>query len=631
MKKIRLTNNLLALAVYIVGIFSKNVYSNTNNMLEYSYGFSNHSSLKYKKEFNSFDYVNVNAPKQGAVTLSASGLFDKFNPFSLKGEAAPAISFLMFDTLMVSSMDEEASIYGLIADGIKVENNGMNILFHINPNAQFSNKDKIIADDIKFSFETLFSYGTPAFKFLYADIERCSVINNQTISFKLKKNNPEMPILLGGMPIFSPKWLNNKNPKEFSNLTFEQPIASGPYLIDNYYQGRNITYKINPNYWARNHPVRRGMFNFNKIHFETYQDDIAKLEAFKSGAFNVLVEYRAKNWVKSYNGKNFDNKSLIKEEFRHKNGNGMQGFVFNIRKSIFKDIKVREALTLALDFEWMNKQLFYNSYTRLNSYFTNTSYAATIEINSLEKEYLFKAGLNQQDIEKFKLPNTYPSFKSDIGIKNNDFEHKDKEFSALVLRNNLLKAQKLLKEAGWEYKNGALRNKQNKEFIFEILDYGGSLSRVIGAYARNLNKLGIEVKQRTVDAAIYQKRLEKFDFDMISVRFPDTNSPGNELIERFSSKSRNIQGSDNLIGVDNKVIDNILSYIISSKDQKELSASTRALDRILLNEFYIIPHWYSGVHRIGYSSFLQYYKTQFPLFYSAEPWIISTWWAGLDN
>jgi microcin C transport system substrate-binding protein len=240
---------------------------------------------------------------------------------------------------------------------------------------------------------------------------------------------------------------------------------------------------------------------------------------------------------------------------------------------------------------------------------------AKTDIIPLEKEYLIKAGIT--DFSSLKLPY----------YENN----KNNKFDGLTLRNNLLKAQNLLKQAGWEYKNGALRNKENQLFSFEVLDYGGSLSRVISAYVRNLNKLGIEVKQRTVDSAIYQKRVEKFDYDMITVRFPDTTTPGNELVERFSSKSANVNGSDNVIGANNKVIDNILSYIISSKNQQELIASTRALDRVLLNEYYVIPHWYSSTHRIGYSSYLQYYKTKLPLFYSAEPWVIGTWWASVDN
>jgi len=584
--------------IYIVCIFSNNVYSTE---AKYSHGFAKYGSLKYSKDFTHFNYVNPNAPKQGQIVLSlGSSLFDKFNPFTLKGDAAPAISMLMFDTLGVSSLDEDSSFYGLIADQVLVKDN--KIVFHINEAAKFNNNDSITAKDVKFSFDTLIKYGIPTFKFLYADIIQCIVIDNNTVSFEMSKKNDEMPLLLSSLPVFSQKWLGNK---KFSDLVLDVPIASSPYLIDKYYQGRSIRYKLNPNYWAKNHPTRKGMFNFQYISFENYQDDIAKLEALKSGSFDANIEYRAKNWAKSYTGKLFEKKILVKKEFINSNGNGMQGFAFNHRRDLFKDIRVRQALSLALDFEWMNKQLFYNSYTRLDSYFSNTVYASSTPMLDLEKKYLHQAGFNPSEYEILNKPakNLLPN----------------------SLRLNLVKAQELLKQAGWEYKNGALRNKHNKIFSFEILASNDGLSRVIAAYVRNLQKLGITVTQRTMDSSIYQKRIEKFDFDMISIRYGDSNLPGNELWERFSSNSAKTFGSDNVVGVNDKRIDKLLQFVISSKNKDDLIASTRALDRILLNNYYIIPHWYSKSHRIAYRAFLKYPKV-LPLFFNAESWLISTWW-----
>ncbi len=575
---------MFVLAIHISFI----TLSHATPEVNYVHGFSYNGQLKYTKDFSHFNYVNTFAPKQGTLTLNSNSLFDKFNPFSLKGQAAPAITLLMFDTLMTSSLDEQNSMYGLIADGIRIEKNGLRITFHINPNARFSNQDAIQAQDVKYSFDTLIKEGAPTFAFMYADIQNCRIIDTHTIEFNLKQSNKEMPILLGSLPIFSSKWVHNKI---FSKLNFDIPIASGPYLIDTYYQGRSITYKLNPQYWAKNHATRKGMFNFERIRFEVYQDDVARLEAFKAGNFDAIVEYRAKNWAKAYTGKLFAQKKLIKQNFTHQNGNGMQGFAFNIRKDIFKDVRVRQALSLALDFDWMNKQLFYNSYIRLNSYFTNTPYSANI---GHAGNMVNSANLNNID-------------------------------AALQLRKNLLQAQKLLEQAGWKYKDGFLRNAQGQIFSFEILEVGESLSRVISAYTRNLNKLGIEVKERILDAAIYQKRLENFDFDMVSVRYPDTSTPGNELINRFSSKAAVTEGSDNIIGIASKNIDDILNNIVQAQIQKELIAATKLLDKTLLSEHYVIPHWYSNTHRIGYQSALKYPKV-IPLYYNAETWLMSTWW-----
>ncbi len=575
-----------------------------SNLENYNYGFAKYGTLKYDKNFKYFNYVNPKAPKQGVLTLSAgNALFDKFNPFSLKGVSAPAISTLMFDTLGVASLDEDSSIYGLIADGIRINNNNNTINFHINPQAKFNNGDDIKAIDVKFSFDNLIKNGAPTFKFLYQDIDNASVIDDDTISFKLKHKNPEMPLLLAALPVFSNKWLQGKS---LDKITLEPPIASSVYLIDKYYQGRSISYKLNPNYWAINHPVRKGLFNFKSIHFENYQDDIAKLEALKSLNFDVNVEYRAKNWAKSYTGKAFTSGQLIKQEFINHNGNGMQGFAFNTRKELFNDVRIRKALSLALDFDWMNKQLFYNSYQRLNSYFSNTIYASNPVITEKEKFYLDKAGfnLNEQIIN---------SINNNSNIK-------------YSLRENLLAAQKLLQQAGWIYKNGSLRNDKNQVFSFEILEAQGGLSRVIAAYIRNLQKLGIQVTYKVLDPSIYQKRLENFDFDMVSVRYGDSNLPGNELIQRFSSKSANINGSDNIIGVNDKKIDNLLQFITSSTTKDSLIASTKALDRVLLNQYYIIPHWYTNKHRVAYRKSLHHH-VKLPLFYNAEDWVISTWWS----
>jgi microcin C transport system substrate-binding protein len=589
-------NNKYFSALILALIVSAAQAQNNNSNNSYEYGISANGKLKYTHDFKNFDYLNPQAPKNGSIVLSLGigGLFDKFNPYSLKGDSAPAIDVLMFDTLCAPSLDETASVYGLIADGIKIfpAKNPNKIIFHINPLARFNNNDKIHASDVKFSFETLIKYGAPNFKFLYADIDMNNIntkisVDDSVIEFNLKPNkiNNEMPLLLAGLPVFSSKWLANKG---FEQLTFEQPISSGAYLIEDYKAGRNINYKLNPKYWAKNHPTRKGWFNFNTIRFEVYQDDVAKLEAFKAGAFDANIEYRAKNWASNYKGSLFDNGSLIKTNFKHSNGNGMQGFAFNLRKPIFADIKVRQALALAIDFNWMNKALFYGQYTRINSYFSNTKYA-----------------YNKNN--------------------NNDNNYIEQQFN---LRQRLLKAQELLKQAGWTYKEGWLRNAKGEIFSFEILDSNGSLNRVISAYIRNLNKLGIAVSSKTVDASIYQKRLENFDFDMTTKKYGDSNYPGNEVMQRFSSTSADTTGSENIMGIKDIKIDALLAEITQAKNDSELLVAAKQLDKALIDGYYIIPHWYSDSHRVAYANHLKYPQMQtLPLYYDANSWIMGAWWS----
>ncbi|MDR5787017.1 MULTISPECIES: extracellular solute-binding protein [Caballeronia] len=571
---------------------------------------------KYPAGFKHFDYVNPDAPRDGTLVLANPNRltsFDKFNPFTLRGNPAPGLS-LMFESLTTGSSDEVSTAYGLLADDISVAPDGMSTTFHINPKARFSNGDPVTAEDVKFSFETLKSpLAAPQFSVYFGQIARAVIVDPQTIRFEFKIATREMPLLAGGIPVFSRKWGMKPDGTRipFDKIAFQKPIGSGPYLIDRYDNGRTISYRRNPDYWGTALPVRVGTFNFAHIDYKLYGDPTARLEAFKAGEYDVLVEYVARSWVRRDIGKRFDSGELIKREFPHHNGTGMQGFFMNTRKPLFKDVRVRQALDLALDFEWLNRQLFFNQYRRIDSFFVNTDLQAK-GLPSEGELAILNPLKKQLDPSVFgempRQPDTDPPGS---------------------LRANLIKARELLARAGWTYRDGALRNAKGEPFVFEILDDtggGASMEPVAAAFGRNLQKLGITMNFRTVDYALIQKRLDAFDFDMTSVRMPDVQVPGTEQVSRFGSKSADEQGSDNLAGVKSPAVDAILQKVISAQTREQLVDATHALDRVLINGYYVVPHWYSATHRVAYRNTLAYPST-LPLYYGAEEWVISTWWA----
>jgi microcin C transport system substrate-binding protein len=582
-----------------------------------AHGFALYGDLKYRQDFTHFEYVNPQAPKRGTLTLANPDRrtsFDKFNPFTIKGTAVPGLTTFVFETLLTSSADEVASAYGLLAEDVTVLDDGLAIEFRLRPEARFSNGDPVLAKDVQYSYEMLRSkFSIPAYRSLTEDVARVVVKGPRTIRYELRQRNRELPLILGALPVFSPKWGAGK---PFEEIKFEEPIASGPYLIERFAAGRTITYRLNPNYWGRNLNVRRGQFNFERVVYRMYSDDTVRLEAFKAGEFDAIVENRAKLWVKSYTGKRFRNGELTKHEFSHRNGAGMQGFLMNVRRPQFEDRRVRHALTLAMDFEWLNRQLFYDAYQRIDSWFTNSELAAVASPDGKPDA----AELALLTPLRDKLP---PEVFGPAAVA-------PTTAAPGSLRDNLREARRLLAEAGWTYRDGALRNAAGTPFRIEFLEDGGAMSRVIAAYVRNLEKLGISVTLRMTDYVLYQKRMETFDFDMASMRYPDSQTPGNELRDRFGSAAADVQGSDNMIGIKSPAVDALVNRVLRAESREELVTATRALDRVLMHHYYVVPHWYSGLHRVAYRRSLGRPAT-LPLYYTAEPWIVSTWWDAADT
>jgi microcin C transport system substrate-binding protein len=565
---------------------------------------------KYPPDFKRFDYVAPEAKKGGEIILYGLGTFDSLNPYLLKGISAEGLGTLVFESLLEKSLDEPFSMYGLIADDFYVGDDELSVTFHINPAARFSNGKPVTAEDVKFSFDTLMSKAAhPQFRVYYGDIESAEVIDRLTVRFNFKNRNRELHMIVGEIPIFSKEWLGSM---PFDEVDDVPPISTGPYLVDSYERGRFIRYRRNPDYWAKDLPVRRGMYNFDTVTYKYYKDSTIALEAFKAGEFDFFFENYSKRWARSHVGPKYDSGEILKTELKHSNNAGMQGFAMNARRSRFKDVRVRRALTLAFDFEWSNNQLFYNQYERCDSYFSNSELAA--------------AGLPQGKelalLEEFSDQLPASVFDVEWHPPTTDAEH--------TLRDNLKKARDLLAEAGWTVQDGVLKNAQGEVFEIDVLLVQKGFDRIFAPYAHNLKKLGIDMNYRTVDDSLYKRRMDNFEFDMVVTSFPQSVSPGNELMNMFHSRAAEMNGSRNLPGIADPVVDALIEKIINAEDREQLVVTAHALDRVLLHGEYLVPNWYIDAHRIAYRDKFNMPQT-LPLYFEPVSWLLKTWWAKEKN
>lgn len=554
---------------------------------------------KYKAGFKHFDYVNPKAQKGGKVKHSAIGTFDSFNPFLLKGQPAAGIGTI-YDTLMESSLDEPFVMYPLIAKAVEISPNKDWVKFYVNPKAKFQDGKEVTAEDVKFSFDLLLEKGTPRFKRYYADIKDAVVLDKYTVQFNFKRNdNKELALILGQIQVLPKHFWQDK---DFSKSDSIVPLGSGPYKVKNYKFGKYVSYELDKNYWAKDLNVNVGQNNFGEVQFDYYKDRTVTLEAFKAGEFDYRTETSAKNWATLYTGKNFDEGKIIKKELAFEKANGMQGFVFNLRKPLFKDIEVRKALNLALDFEWTNKNLFYSQYTRLNSYFANSELAASGKPSEAELKLLepFKSELPKEVFGE--------AFKSNVTKGDGK------------IRKELRTALKILKKAGWKFENKQLV-KDGKKFKFEILVRNKSFNKILNPLIKNLKKIGITATIRTLDQVAYYNKIKEFDYDMILTNYRVSLSPGNELRNYFGSKETKMNGSRNYIGIESPAVDAMIDHIVSAQKRKDLVTAVRALDRILTHNHYVIPNWYTPVNRLAYWN-----KFEQPKITPKHGLGFNTWW-----
>lgn len=574
-----------------------------------AHAYAQFGDIKYPAGFTHFEWVNPNAPKGGEIELVPPlriTNFDKYNPFTLKGTAPPGLSALLFETLLTGTLDEPTTAYGLLAEDIEVPSDRLSATFRLNAAARFHDGSPVTAADVKHSFDTLMSkQAAPQYRVIFAEVKQAVVTGPRTVRFDFVRPSAELPLLVGGIPVFSRAWGAGK---PFDQVVMDMPIASGPYKVGRLNFGRDITYDRDPNYWARDLNVRRGQYNFDRITYKIYKDTTAQTEAFKAGEFDYIQVFSAREWARVYSGKKFESGELVKAELKTRNAGDFQGALINTRREKFKDPRVREALGLAFDFEWMNRQLMYNAYARVRGFFN----ASDFEAKGLpgEDELALLEPLRQKLPAKvFKESVPLPPSTSPPGS----------------LRANLRKARDLLSEAGWTYRDGALRNAKGEEFVLEYLDSGGS-ERYITPYFQALAKLGIRGEYRRADFALIQKRLDVFDFDFFTVRVPGRETPGSELVDRFGSKSASTEGSGNLLGIQDPAIDALLVHVVSAATRPQLVASLRALDRVLRHGHYSVPQWFAATFRIAYRAGKFEQPSVAPQYYQPEEWIVSTWW-----
>lgn len=548
------------------------------------HGIAMHGDLKYPKGFTHFEYANPEAPKGGTLKLSALGTaFDNLNPYILRGNPAAGLGY-GYDSMLVSSDDEAFSEYGLLAESIEVPEDRSWVIFNLRPEARWHDGQPITADDVVFTFNTLMEKGHPRYRFYYASVDKVEKLDTLKVKYSFKPgDNHELPLIVGQLPVLPKHFWEGK---DFSKTTLEPPLGSGPYRIQDFEPGRFITYERVADYWGADIAVNKGRYNFNKIRFDYYRDGTVALEAFKAGAYDFRNENISKLWATGYDQNQIDVGAVVKEEVAHQRPTGMQAFVFNLRRSLFQDPLVREALAYTFDFEWTNQNLFYGQYSRTKSYFSNSELASSGLPSQAELDIL--------EPYRGQVPDA---------VFNQSYEPPSTQGDGKV-RQNLKQAIQLLRQAGWNIaKSGDLRGKLVKNgqaFRFELLLSSPSWERIALPFVKNLERLGIEASVRIVDSAQYQQRMETFDYDMIVDVLPQSLSPGNEQRDFWSSEAADRPGSRNTIGIKNPVIDKLVENLIASPDRESLITRTRALDRVLLWNHYVIPHWHVRSFRLAY-------------------------------
>ncbi|WP_294772555.1 extracellular solute-binding protein [uncultured Rhodoferax sp.] len=579
-----------------------------------AHGYALWGDLKYPAGFAQFDYVNPQAPKGGELRLVSNlrvSTFDKYNPFTIKGTAPAYLSGLMFDTLLSGSLDETAAGYGLLAEDVSVAPDGLSATFRLRKEARFHNGDPVLARDVKHSFDTFMGpFTSPAYKSLLEDVAGVDVLDATTVRYRFKKPNRELPLTVGGLPVFSHRWgEEGGKPKPFDQVVMDIPIGSGPYKIGPVVFGKDITYVRDANYWARDLNVKRGSANFDRIVVKIYKDNTAKLEALKAGEFDLMRFFSAGDWARRVNGRKFDSGELVKAEFKHRLPTGFQSYVLNTRRPKLQDVRVRQALGLALDYEWMNRQMFYGAYQRVQDLFGNTDCQATGEPSADELALL----------EPWRAKVPAAVFGPMAVPPRTDGER--------TLRDNLRQAQQLLKEAGWTFRDGALRNAKGEVLELEYLDSAETGVRTVAPWVRNLEKIGVKLNFRPVDFALYQQRLQKFEFDITSIAYGGTHNPGQEYADMFGSKAADTEDSGNLAGIKSPAVDALVTQITGAKRKQDLLPACRALDRVIMHSHILIPQWSAGTHRLAYNAWRLDKPAQMPPYAQGEGWAIDSWWA----
>ncbi len=568
------------------------------------HGLSAFGDLAQPEDFEAFAYVDPDAPKGGALSLIGWGgvtTFNSLNNYILKGDAAQGLE-LLFDSLMVRASDEPDAVYGLIAESAEVAEDGKSVTFHLRPEARFSDGTPVTADDLVFSFNVLKEKGHPLFSQMLRDVEKAEALDPATVRYTFEGDLVrDLPLTVAGLPVLSKAYYTDK---KFDETTLEPPLGSGPYLVDDLKQGRNITYRRNPDYWAKGLPVNKGRWNFDTIRFEYFRDRTAGMEAFKAGTYDLREEFTSKVWATEYDFPAIRDGRVKKDTLPDMTPSGTQGFFINTRRDKFKDKRVREALGLAFDFEWTNRNMFFNLYDRTQSYFENSPMKAEGEPSDAERELI-----EQLDVE------VDPDALGPVPLPPvSDGSGRD--------RASLQRASKLLNEAGWRIQDKKRVNDKGEPLTVEFLTFEPTFERIVAPYVKNLSLLGIDARIRRVDPAQYQQRLKDFEYDITTQRYVMRNTPGVELRSYFGSQSADLNGSLNLAGIKDPAVDALIEKIIGAESREDMQTAARALDRVLRAGHYWVPHWYKASHTIAYWDKFGQPETK-PKF---DRGILDTWW-----
>jgi microcin C transport system substrate-binding protein len=570
-------------------------------MAEPRHGLSAFGDLKYPAGFKHFEYVNPDAPKGGRLAMIGTAgrtTFDSFNNFILKGDSAQGLEYL-YDSLMTRALDEPDAVYGLIAESAELAPDKKSVVFKLRPQAKFSDGTPVTAEDVVFSFNTLKEKGHPNYMLTLRDVEKAEAVDPLTVRYTFKGDLVrDLPLVVAELPVL-PKAFYDKQP--FDQTFMTKPLGSGPYALADFKPGTYVTYKQRPDYWAKDLPVNRGRFNFDELRYEYYRDRTLELEGLKAGNFDYREEFTSIDWATGYDIAAVRDGRLVRETLPDGRPSGAQGFFLNLRRDKFKDPRVRKALDLAFDFEWSNKNLFFELYTRTQSYFENSEMKAKGP-PSAEELVLLEPYRSQLPPEVFGEPYSPP-------VTNGS--GRDRE--------NLKQASELLAAAG--YGPGA------KPLDIEILIFEKGFERIILPYIANLKRIGVNANLRMVDPAQYERRLKSFDFDMAIQRYSLRLTPGVEVKSYWGSDAAKMDGSFNLSGISDPVVDAMLTKMIEAKSRPELVTAARALDRVLRAGNYWVPQWYKPVHSIAYWN--KYSRPAIAPKY--DEGVIETWWFDPDK
>jgi microcin C transport system substrate-binding protein len=578
------------------------------------HGLALYGDPKYPANFSHFEWTNKQAPKGGTLRLMGFGTFDSLNPYTLKGTSpfnTPGMFMYGFtelnESLMIGSGsyspsgDEAQTAYGLLAETIRYPEDFRWVEFDIRPQAAFHDGHKVDAEDVVFSFTTLIEDGHPRFQQTLLDIADVEARSKQTVRFNLKPGAGKQAVFRAGeMPVLPKHFWEELDFATSSQVT---PLLSGPYKIGKVDLGSRVELQRVEDFWGSTLNVYQGRYNFDTVSIDFYRDQSVAFEAFKSNEFDLFYDYTAKNWASAYDFPAVQNQEVIKEEIAHQIPSGTQGFFFNTRRDLFKDIRVRQAITELFDFEWVNNSLFHNAYERNLSYFPNSRYAAS-GIPSGNELALLEPFRTQLPKTLFTEPFSLTQTKGDGNI-----------------RNKLRLATALLREAGWVIQEGKLRHKETgKSFEFEFIYRQAGLERIIMPFIKNLERVGITVSPRLVESAQYKARLDNFDFDMMTFVLSQGNAPSYEQRDYYHSSLKDVAGSQNYAGIAHPIIDALIEKLLDVRNEDELIATMRALDRVLMSQYYLVPNWHIGKHRLARWNKFGRPKTQTPFKLGTENW-----------